>query len=223
MSSEIVNIAQPPPPASDAWIVRQPGMPWVSLLSPQHPSNRRNLESAKWGLLMQSVLRVMFAALMMAAVAYLPTAAKAQESVKQIKLTEKQVQGFIAAQKEMQPIMEKIQGATSDQLDPKLQAALEAAAKKNGFKDMAEYDDVAANISMVMAGIDPQTKVFTEPQAAIKKEIAEVTADKSMSEQEKKQVLEELNEALKWAQPIQFPSNIELVKKYYDKIDAGLT
>jgi hypothetical protein len=172
---------------------------------------------------MQSMFRVLFAALVAVAVAHLPTTAVAQPEVKQIKLTEKQIQGFIAAQKEMQPIMEKIQGAMSDQLDPKLQAALEAAAKKNGFKDMTEYDDVAANISMVMAGIDPQTKVFTEPQVAIKKEIAEVTADKNMSEQEKKQVLEELNEALKWAQPIQFPSNIELVKKYYDKIDAGLT
>jgi hypothetical protein len=35
-------------------------------------------------------------------------------------------------------------------------------------------------------------------------------------------MLEELNEALKSAQPIQFPGNIELVKKYYDKIDAAL-
>jgi hypothetical protein len=35
-------------------------------------------------------------------------------------------------------------------------------------------------------------------------------------------MLEELNEALKSAQPIQFPSNIELVKKHYDKIDAAL-
>ena len=35
-------------------------------------------------------------------------------------------------------------------------------------------------------------------------------------------LLEELNEALKSAQPIQFPGNIELVKKHYDKIDAAL-
>ena len=75
---------------------------------------------------------------------------------------------------------------------------------------------------MVMAGIDPQTKAFTEPKVAIKKEIEEVTADKSIPEKEKKQMLDELNEALKSAQPIQFPSNIELVTKYYDKIDAVL-
>jgi hypothetical protein len=161
-------------------------------------------------------------ALVSATIALVPASAWAQQ-IKQIKLTEKQVLGFIAAQKDMAPILEKIQGATSDDPDPKLQAQLEAVAKKHGFKDMAEYDAVAANISMVMAGIDPQTKQFTDPQVAIKKEIADVTADKSMSEQEKKQVLDELNEALKSAEPIQFPSNIELVKKYYDQIDAGLT
>jgi hypothetical protein len=179
---------------------------------------------------MQLMLRVVLATALTVAVAGISNLAlvsssalaqQPQPAPKQIKLTEKQIQGFIASQKDMGPILEKIQGATSDEIDPKLQAQLEAVAKKNGFKDMAEYDDVATNISMVMAGIDPQTKTFTDPQVAIKKEIADVTADKSMPEQEKKQVLEELNEALKAVQPIQFPSNIELVKKYYDKLDAS--
>jgi hypothetical protein len=35
-------------------------------------------------------------------------------------------------------------------------------------------------------------------------------------------MLDELNEALKSAQPIQFPNNIELVRKHYDKIDEAL-
>jgi hypothetical protein len=107
-------------------------------------------------------------------------------------------------------------------LPPKVLAELDAAAKKHGFKDFNDYDEVVGNITMVMTGIDPKTKVFTEPAAAIQKEIADVTADKTIPAQDKKQMLEELNEALKSAQPIQFPGNIELVKKYYDKIDAGL-
>ena len=74
-----------------------------------------------------------------------------------------------------------------------------------------------------MAGIDPKTKAFTEPAISIKKEIADVTADKTIPDQVKKQMLEELNEALKSAEAIKFPSNIELVKKYYEKIDAALT
>ena len=112
--------------------------------------------------------------------------------------------------------------ATADKPDPKIQAELEGIAKKHGFASFAEYDDVAATISMMMAGIDPQTKAFTEPKVAIQKEIEEVKNDKTIPENEKKQMLEELNEALKSAQPIQYPSNIELVKKYFDKIDAVL-
>lgn len=171
---------------------------------------------------MQQVLRVVTATFAAAALICFVAAAAAQTPVKQIRLTEKQVQGFIAAQKDMAAIAEKMQGSTSDQPDPKQQAELEAIAKKYGFKDFAEYDDVAENIMMVMGGIDPQTKQYVDPQTAIKKEMAEVKADKTLSEKDKKDLLNELEEALKTAQPLQFPGNVELVKKYYDKIDAAL-
>jgi hypothetical protein len=46
----------------------------------------------------------------------------------------------------------------------------EAVAKKNGFASLAEYDDVWTNITMIISGIDPQTKKFTEPTEQIKKE-----------------------------------------------------
>jgi hypothetical protein len=163
--------------------------------------------------LIASALAVVFAAI---------APALAQNAVRQIKLTDKQVEGFISAQKDMAAVAEKMQGSATDKPDPKIQAELEDIAKKHGFASFADYDDVAANISMVMAGIDPQTKKFTEPQVAIKKEIDEVTADKSIPEKEKKQMLDELNEALKTAQPIQNPGNIDLVTKYWDKIDAVL-
>ena len=170
---------------------------------------------------MQQMFRLMIAAVAMAALTHLAGVAMAQ-SVTQIKLSEKQVEGFIAAQKDMAGVTEKMQGQASDKPDPKIQAELESIAKKHGFKDFADYDDVAANISMIMAGIDPQTKAFTEPAAAIKKEIDEVQADKSIPEKEKKQMLEELNEALKTAAPVQHPSNVEVVKKYFDKIESVL-
>ena len=145
--------------------------------------------------------------------------AAAQAPPRQVDLTEKQVQGFIAAQKPMTDATEKIQGDASD---PKLQEALEAVAKKLGFKDLAEYDEVAATISMVMAGIDPETKQFTQADDAIRQQITDIAADKSLPADERKQALDELNEALKQAQPIRNPANIELVKKYYDKIEAVL-
>jgi hypothetical protein len=163
----------------------------------------------------------MVAAMAAMALSYVGAPALAQ-SVKQIKLNEKQVEGFISAQKDMSAVTEKMQGEPSDKPDPKVQAELESVAKKHGFATFSEYDDVAANISMVMAGIDPQSKAFTEPKVAIQKEIDEVTSDKSIPDKEKKQMLEELNEALKTAQPIENPGNIELVKRFYDKIDAVL-
>jgi hypothetical protein len=175
---------------------------------------------------MPQLLRVLISAFVTAACLHLSAAATAQPATdpvaKQIPLTEKQVLGFIAAQKDMAPILEKIQGPAADQLPPELKAALDAAAKKHGFKDFNDYDEVTSNITMVMTGMDAKTKVFTDPAIAIKEEIQEVTANKALPAEERKQMLEELNEALKAAQPIQFPGNIELVKKHYDKIDAAV-
>src|SRR6476619_2476898 len=164
---------------------------------------------------MQPTLRLMIAAIVAVALTHLIGVATAQKAVKQIKLTDQQIEGFINAQKDMSAVAEKMQ-SNSDKPDPKIEAELESIAKKHGFASFGEYDDVAGTISMVMAGIDPQTKAFTEPQIAIKKEIEEVTADKSIPDKEKKQMLDELNDALKSAAPIQFPSNIEVVTKYYD-------
>src|SRR5262245_60361442 len=138
---------------------------------------------------MQQLLRLMLAAVVAVALTQFSGVAAAQQAVKQIKLNEKQIEGFIAAQKDMAAVAEKMQGGASDKPDPKVQAELEGIAKKHGFGNFQEYDDVAANISMVMAGIDPQSKAFTEPKVAIQKEIDEVTGDKSIPEKEKKQML----------------------------------
>jgi len=142
------------------------------------------------------------------------------QSFRQVDLTEKHLQGFIAAQKPMTEATEKIQSGPSDKPDPKLQAELEAIAKKQGFKNLTEYDEVAATISMVMAGIDPETKQYTPADEAIRQQIKDIEADKSLPADERKQALEELNESLKQAQPIRNRANIELVKKYYEKIEA---
>jgi hypothetical protein len=164
-------------------------------------------------------VRLWIATLLAVALLHFAAPVSAQAPVKQLQLSEKQVEGFIAAHLDMGKVAEKIQ---SDKPDKAIQTQLESVAKKYGFKDFNEYDDVAANIALVMAGIDPQSKAFTDPPTAIKKEIDEVTADKSIPEKERKQALEELNEAMKMAQPIQFPGNIELVKKYYDRLEPLL-
>jgi hypothetical protein len=141
-------------------------------------------------------------------------AATAQE-VKQIKLTEKHIQGLMAASKDIAKLYD---GANPDKPDPKVEAQAEAVAKKNGFASLDEYDDVSMNITMIVSGIDPQTKRFTEPPEQIKKEIAALKADKSVPEAEKKEDLAQLEAALKNVKPIQFKENIALVLKYFDKL-----
>jgi hypothetical protein len=133
-------------------------------------------------------------------------AASAQE-MKQIKLTEKYIQGFMAAAKDMANLNDD---ANPDQP--------EAIAKRNGFASLAEYEDVGMTISMIMSGIDPQTKKFTEPPEQIRKQIAALKADKSVPEAEKKGDREELETALKTARPIQFKESITLVLKCFDEL-----
>lgn len=165
---------------------------------------------------------VAVAATLLVAVGIVATGAMAQTlELKQLRLTEAQIKGFIAAQKDLTAISGKLQEA-GDKLDPKLMAELEALAKKNGFQSFEELDDVAANISMVMAGLDPQTGSYTDPIEAIKEEIEEIRKDTSIAEKDKKQMLEEMEEALKATPPLQFKENIELVRKFQKEIDEAM-
>ena len=137
------------------------------------------------------------------------------QEVKQIKLTEKLIQNFMAAYEDMAKVYD---GAESDKPDPKVEAQAAAVAKKHGFASLAQYDDVLTNITMIMSGIDPQTKKFTEPPEQIKNEIAALKADKSVPEADKKEGLTQLEAALKNARPIQFKENIALVLKYFNQL-----
>ena len=65
------------------------------------------------------------------------------------------------------------------------------------LRSLAEYDNVSMNISMIMSGIDPQTKKFTEPPEQIKQQIAAFKSDKSVPEAQKKEDLAQLEAALK--------------------------
>ena len=72
---------------------------------------------------MQQMFRLVIAAVACLALIQFSGAASAQ-TVKQVKLTDKQVEGFIAAQKDMGAVAEKIQGGPTDKPDPKIQAEL---------------------------------------------------------------------------------------------------
>jgi hypothetical protein len=140
-------------------------------------------------------------------------------AMKQMALTEKQVEGVLAAAKDMDAITEKL--PQNAKPDPKVTAQLEAVAKKNGFASYDEYNNVVDNIGLVLGGFDPATKKYVGSDAVIKAQIAQVQADKKMSAKDKKEALADLNEALKSpAPPIENKGNIDLVGKYYDRLAA---
>jgi hypothetical protein len=150
-----------------------------------------------------------------------PPQAAQQPELKQIALTDKQIEGVLSAQKDMDAITDKIPDNAPP--DPKLDAKLDDVAKKYGFANYPDYNTVVDNISLVLGGIDPATKKYVGSETVIKAQIAQVTADKKMSAKDKKEALGDLNEALKQKQPdIQNKGNIDLVLKYYDKLSEAL-
>jgi hypothetical protein len=143
----------------------------------------------------------------------------APPALEQIALTDKQVEGVIAAAKDMDAITAKLPDNAKP--DPKVTAQLEGVAKKYGFASYDEYNTVVDNISMVLAGFDPATKKYVGSEAVIKAQIAEVQVDKKMPAKDKKEALDDLNAALKAPEPpIANKGNIDLVAKYYDKLSA---
>ena len=142
-----------------------------------------------------------------------------QPVLKQIALTDKQIEAVIAAAKDMDAIAAKL--SANSKPDPKVTAQFEAVAKKNGFASYDEYNNVVDNISIVLSGIDPVTKKYVGTEAVIKSQMAQVQADKKMSAKDKKDALADLAQALKAPEPpVENKGNIDLVAKYYNKLAA---
>lgn len=150
-----------------------------------------------------------------------PPAAAAAPALKQIALTDKQIEQVLAAQKDVDTITDKI--PENAKPDPKIDAQLDAVAKKAGFASYEEYNTVVDNISLVLGGFDPATKKYVGAETVMKAQLAEIQADKKMSAKDKKAALADINEALKSPPPaIENKGNIDLVGKYYDKLAAAL-
>ena len=137
--------------------------------------------------------------------------------LKQMALTDKQIDGVIAAQKDIDAITQKLPPNVAP--SQKAVAQLDTVAKKNGFTSYDDYNDVVDNISLVLSGFDPTTKKYVGFDAATKAQIAQVQANKQMSAKDKKDALAELNESLKSPPPpVANKGNIDLVGKNYDKL-----
>ena len=150
-----------------------------------------------------------------------PPAAPQAPALKQIALTEKQIEQVLAGQKDVDAITDKI--PENAKPDTKIDAQLDAAAKKAGFASYEEYNTVVDNISLVLGGFDPATKKYVGVETVMKAQLAQIQADKKMSAKDRKEALADINEALKSPPPaIENKGNIDLVGKYYDKLAAAL-
>jgi hypothetical protein len=165
------------------------------------------------------VLALASAALLLAAFTVpRPAGAQDVEELKQIELTEKQVSGFIAAQKDLQPLSAKLLEG-GDKPEASLKGELDAIALKHGFASFMDMETVGANISLVLDGLDPKTGGYTDPVEKMKAELQNIKADTSIPEDDKKLVMEDLNQEIAAAKPLQFKGNIDVVKKFQPELE----
>lgn len=139
----------------------------------------------------------------------------------QIELTDAHMTRFIAMQTDLVALGKEIE-ASEEQPNPKLNEKLTELAKKNGFKTFDEFDDVAATVSLVMEGLDPDTKEYTDPKESIAADIEDAKQDTTLTDEERKQVIADLEEARETTPDVKFPTNVDMVRKYAEQIEQIL-
>lgn len=154
-----------------------------------------------------------------AGVASAGTLSAAAQDFKQVELTDQKVTAFIAAQKDFAPLAGKmVEGGESP--DAALTKELEEIAKKHGFASFAEFEEVGANITVVLDGLDRTTGTFTDPIEKMKKELEDIKADDSIPAEDKKLAIDDLTQEIAASKPLEHKGNIEVVKKHVAEIEA---
>lgn len=148
-------------------------------------------------------------------------APSAAQKITQIKLTEKQVTGLLAAQKDFAPLAGKLAEA-AEEPDAALTAELDKTAQKHGFANFEEYRNVDNNIFLVFEGLDRVTGNYVPPEERLNQEIEEIKKDSTIPDDDKQAILAEVKEELSMAEAVQHPENVELVKKHLDELSKLL-
>jgi hypothetical protein len=158
----------------------------------------------------------------------------------EIKLTEALVNGFIAAQPEMIPLMQKnvadlmnrAEGITDPaqypKPDPAIIAEMETVIKKHGFASQKDYTDTAATImSAAMSSLFKGTENFERPvddsakvRAEFLAEIESVNAEQQLTAVQKTYIVAKLNKAMARVKPPKYPENYELLGAMSGKLKA---
>ena len=149
-----------------------------------------------------------------------PDAAGDYASLQQIELTDDEVSRYVGSLDDMQNAMGDV-AADATEPDARTMAKLESVAKKHGFRNFDEYNNVAGNISLVVDGIDPDTKTYVGQDTLIQKGLDELKADPKMTGADKETATRDLEAQLKTIVPIKYKTHIDLVVKRYDQINGG--
>ena len=182
-----------------------------------HPITDRSLVVSALRLRLAALPAVLLALLML--FAPMPAGAQEFEELRQVRLTDQHVKGFIEAQKDLQPLSSRLLEG-GEKPEDSLISELESIAKKHGFTSFLEMEEVGANISIVLDGLDRKSGIYTDPIERMKLELEHIQADASIGEEDKKLVVEDLKEEIAAAKPLEFPENVEVVKKYQDALES---
>ena len=140
--------------------------------------------------------------------------------LQQIELTDDEVSRYVGSLDDMQKAMGDV-AADAAEPDAKTIAKLEDVARKHGFRSFDEYNNVAGNISLVVDGIDPDTKTYVGQDKLILKAIDDVKADTKLTPADKETAAKDLEAQAKAILPLKYQTNIDLVVKHYDQINGG--
>jgi hypothetical protein len=140
-----------------------------------------------------------------------------QAQPKQVQLTQKDLDGAIAAQPDADAIIAKEDDGPTPSDIPKL----DAVAKKHGFDSYEQMSNVDYTIGLVFDGIDPASKSYVGPTAVLNEQIKQLNADKTVSAKDKKEQLADLQQELKDSDQAEkpLPANVDLVKQNFDKLN----
>ena len=140
-------------------------------------------------------------------------------TITQVRLTEQHVQGFIAMQKVLTELARTLEG-DADANDDTVVKKLEALAKQNGFDSFAQFDNIAANITLVISGIDPDTGKYTDPRELMRADIADIRTDTTLNDKERAELIADLEAAIKGTPVVEHPENIEVVRRFAREIEG---
>ena len=133
----------------------------------------------------------------------------------QIKLTESQISGLLAAADEIDQVRENSHGGFYE-IGPETMAKFDAVARKHGLSGYLEFKTIRANVIQVFSGYDRVTKRYVGREQLIRVRVARTKADRRMSAKEKTDEIDSLEAQRQCTLPaIKFRSNIDLVHKNY--------